>query len=265
MYSLTDDCSNTKAEIAKRVSLFPKLNITEIDRRKQIDINLASSSVKETILNKLIEAIHLAAENPPFLTVDVRYYKSASLANVIYSNIPDMELPAFLKTSKFNQGLFVLVNVNKDGVDIIPGDQVTDVTKTYIPRKDLTDSEFVINLSYIMADSHDQKVVSGNWKFTQGVYVSLIAEEISGIGLDLRAASTWQELIKEHYTMPVYDLKGSNLLGGKVTTGKFTYVGNEAISGQLDKFKDSEVICYQDPNGQPLLMGEGGEVIADHA
>ncbi|MFV9835705.1 MAG: hypothetical protein AB8U28_06665, partial [Rickettsia aeschlimannii] len=98
-------------------------------------------------------------------------------------------------------------------------------------------------------------VVGGNLKFNnQGVPFSIIAEKVENIGFDLRAASTFQEIFTKMFSyfcfsMKIYNLKNSHIVGGKDTSGHYEYVNNTNTTGHLDKFQDNEIVCYENPNG----------------
>ncbi|MFY9590272.1 hypothetical protein [Rickettsia endosymbiont of Halotydeus destructor] len=59
------------------------------------------------------------------------------------------------------------------------------------------------------------------------------------------------------FTINIYALKDSCIIGGKETSGYYKYVDNRTVSGYLDKFEDSTIAYYYDPEGRYL------EVVGD--
>jgi hypothetical protein len=164
-------------------------------------------------------------------------------------------LAAFKRYSKFNQNTFILINATEQGVKIIPGPNVVNVEEKFIPKPGIDEAEFVLNVSDIHGtdiNGNQEKVVQGNLKFpSNGLNVSILAENTNGFAPDLRAASTLQEFLAKFHDafkskIKLVYCKTSNINGGKWSSINFSnlaYVNEE----KLDKFEDCRVQCALPP------------------
>lgn len=271
-------------ELEKRIQLFPKLDEKEIERRSKIILNRDDNIVdnRESILEAMVKILQATEPNASYIKFDFRYYQKAHFSSMIFSNISDYWLSYFLNFSKFSQGWFILFNINQSGIKIIQGskvndlDNISDITiqkeygySTYnLKTLGLKNTEYILNVSHIKNQDLNEKVVWTNFKFNhQGNPYSIIAENVSGLNLDLRAASTYQEIMAKIsssylFTISIYSLKDSNLNGGKETSGYYKYVDNRGMTGYLDKFQDNIVANYSEPNGHYLeVLGNTQETL----
>lgn len=195
-----------------------------------------------------------------FIPVDFRYYKDLNSGSTIFTSISDDEsLDEFLQYSKFTQQVFILMNFNEVGIKIIPGKNVpaTELPKTVtIPITGLKGVELVFNMSEIGTRTAiaQKKVVTGNLKFAKTSEcppISIIAENVPGMAIDLREAEQG-DFLAPHHDIKVLSLKNSKISGGKWTKGNFENVFNDGLTGELDKYRYCEVEAYSDPEGNFL-------------
>src|SRR3989338_1283723 len=237
------DCEKSSSELNARQDLFGKLARKEIARRKKIDLTTYSALNHPSVFSKIVEAVKNAEKNARFIPVDLRYYEHVSLGNIKITNLSQSWLDAFLKTSKYSQTFFALINFNSEKITIAPPIFDKDFERQEILRDDLAASEIVLDVSHA-------KRLSGNMKFSSGQKVSIIANQIkTPYRLDLREASNMQFNLDRKWIMSVYSINGSSLSGGKDTTGFFRFVNNKNAQIKLDKFNRSTVACYIDANG----------------
>jgi len=250
------DCSKINDELAERYALFPALSDDEIAKRSQISVQTYSELHNLSVFSKIVEAIKAAPQNAELIPVDLRHYVTVDLGNIMVSNIQsDFFLNLFLKTSKFHQGFFSLINFGTGKVTIFNqtyGEQLFD--KEVIDRPDLKDPELVFNLQ----DSQD---IIANMKFSKGQKASILAKNITKpFRLDLREASNNQFNWGKKWIMPVYDVSQSDVLGGKKTGGYYLYVNNNEVRNmKLNKFDKSKVACYSNDNGPKFENTAVGE------
>ncbi|MGX6959713.1 MAG: hypothetical protein ACIPMY_00275 [Rickettsia endosymbiont of Pentastiridius leporinus] len=212
---------------------------------------------------------------------DLQHYKQVHLGNMIFSNFSsDWGLWMFLILSKFHQERFILFNKNEYGIKIVQGNKIHDLDNIHtieteqeygysvynIKIAGLESAEYILNVSNIKSLDYDKSVavVGGNLKFNNhGVPFSIIAENVENIGFDLRASSTFQEICAKmfsyfRFSMKIYDVKNSHIIGGKDTSGNYEYVNNTNTAGHLDKARDNEVGFYEDPNDNCFLNDQPG-------
>ena len=113
---LNYDCDEIFNELNHRYSLFAELSKNEIKNRQNIEVDTVSSLDKLSVFSKIIEAIKNAPINAKFIAVDLRNYKKVNLGNIIIANINPKLIATYLKTSKYSQGYFALVNLNKKSI-----------------------------------------------------------------------------------------------------------------------------------------------------
>lgn len=248
---------NVKEILQSRLKIFTDLSQEEIKKRSKLSVPRASIDCKKvTVLSIIVEAFKNFNNPSPinnFLAFDLRYYAQVNFDSMIFANVSDNSIPVFQRYSKFNQGWFILVNINKNGVKIIPGKGVEkELAKPIvIPKVGLENVECIFNISHINSTEQGQQVVYGNLKFpANNPTFSIIAEQVSGLGLDLRAASTIQENLaripligkKYQFRQTLYDLRNTYLTGGKCTTVCFENIANSGMTGSLAKF-EGRVVC----------------------
>ena len=114
-----------------------------------------------------------------------------------------------------------MINFGKDGVTIMAPPSQNQFKRKKIARKDLFGAELVINVS-------NSNSVHGNMKFSKNQKVSIIADNVKNpYRLDVREASNMQHNFNDKWIMSLYGIEGSNLDGGKDTTGLFKFVNNK--------------------------------------
>lgn len=243
------DCNNIDRELAKRYSLFKNLSQNELNKRSKIDVGTYSKLDELSVFSKLVAAVNNSPKNAKLIPVDLRGYKSAHLGNIIISNIKsEVAFQLFLKTSKYSQGFFAIINFGKDKISILsPTHGQKFFERQHIYRSDLQDVEVVFNVK----DSHD---IFANMKFNEEQKVSLLARSIKNpFRVDLREASNGQFNLGQKWIMSVYDVSKSEIFGGKKTSGYYLYVNNRGTKDiKLAKFRKSKVACYADPLGPKL-------------
>lgn len=242
------NCSDTKNELHQRYHLFKNLSAEEIKKRKNTKIPTVSALNELSVFSKMVSAVKKAKPNAKFIPVDLRYYKDVSLGEIMLSNSSQFFLKTFLKTSKYSQGYFAVMNFNHDKITIIPPEVKKVFETTEINRPDLAEAEIVINVS-------DAKHIGGNMKFSPEQHISIIADRISDpYRLDLRESSNLQTYLDQKWIMSVYSIENSTLDGGKKTTGFFRFVNNKNAKIYLDKFDNSDTQCYSDEYGTRLKI-----------
>lgn len=243
---LNYDCDEIFNELNHRYSLFAELSKNEIKNRQNIEVDTVSSLDKLSVFSKIIEAIKNAPINAKFIAVDLRNYKKVNLGNIIIANINPKLIATYLKTSKYSQGYFALVNLNKKSIKYFP-QQVNKVFESgEINRNDLSESEIVINVS-------DSELISGNMKFPSNQIISIIADNIKKpFRLDLRESSNMQFNLDKKWVMAIYSFENSFLKDGKITTGFFKFINNKNSRINIQKFTRSNSKCYIDKIGNKL-------------
>lgn len=276
-----------REELEKILQLFPELSENKKRERAQVRL-MRDDDIeddKKSILEAIIKSLQDIKPNDSYILLDLQHYKQVHLGNMMFSNFSsDSALWMFLILSKFHQGRFILFNKNEHGIKIIQGNKIHDLDKINgieieqeygylvynIKVNGLESAEYVLNVSDIKSLDSDQTaaVVGGNLKFnTQRVPFSIIAENVKNVGFDIRAASTFQEIFAKifsyfRFSIKVYDVKNSHIVGGKDTSGHYEYVNNTNTTGCLHKFQDNEVTFYENPNGncflgnQPDILGK---------
>lgn len=239
------NCNKTNAEIDIRHNLFPKISENEIKIRSKIDIGTYSKLEEKSVFSTIVQSVKDAPKNAKLIPVDLRFYHNVNLGNIVISNIKsDLELKIFLKTSKYSQGFFALINFGRDKITLFsPTDPQSFFEKEIIQRSDLQDVEIVLNVE-------GSKEISANMKFTHNQKASLLARNIKNpFRLDLREASNNQFNFGKKWIMSAYDIENSTIEGGKDTSGYYLYVNNENSKIGIHKFYKSKVACYSNPNG----------------
>ncbi len=240
------DCDEIFTEANQRYSLFEELNKKEINNRQKLSVPTVSSLEELSVFSKIIEAIKNSKINSKFIPVDLRYYKNVELGNIVVSNITPALLSTYLKTSKFSQGYFALVNINKKSVKYLPQKINKIFSEGEINRQDLADSEIVINVS-------NSNRIFGNMKFASNQQISIIADNIKEpYRLDLRESSNMQFNLDKKWIMSFYSFENSFLKNGKITTGFFKFINNKNSQVKLQKFTRSIGKCYIDNNANKL-------------
>lgn len=236
------DCINTESEISKRKQLFNPLSANEIKRRQSVDLPSVSKLTDESVVSHIYNSIKKAPKDAEFILVDLRYYKTVDLINIIFSNESDFTLTPYLFTSKFSQGFFSMFNFNNSAITILPPQVLKIFKPEKIFRPDLVDKEIIIN-------ANNSNSVFGNLKFAANFKFSLLADNIKKpIRLDLREASNMQFNLNRKWIMPVYSLENSSTDRGKVTTAFIKYINNKNSKIYLQKFYKSQDKCYIDNN-----------------
>ena len=240
------DCSKINEELQNRYSLFPNLNQDEINKRSKLDVPTYSELRHLSVFSQIIKSIKNAPPNAKLIPIDLRNYQTVNLGNIIISNIDnDLSLNLFLRTSKYSQGFFAIVNFGKNKITIFnPTYSEQLFEKEEINRTDLQDPELVFNLT-------DSQNLIANMKFNENQKVSILAKNIAQpFRLDLREASNNQINFGQKWIMSVYDISKSHINGGKQTSGYYLYVNNDEVkSMKLNKFSKSKVSCYSNSSG----------------
>ncbi len=237
-------CSRIDDELNLRYYLFDKLDDKEISRRQKINVpTYVSDDISVT--GELIKSIYKASRGAKIIPVDLRYYRDVGLGNLIITNYPtDQRLNLALKTTKYSQGFFVLVNFGLDGITLVTFPDDKSLKRKKIYRSDLQDVEVLMNVS-------DSRWIIGNMKFTPNQKFSLLADRVAmPYSLDLRENSNVQFHLGEKWIMPVYSIEENEIMGGKDTAGFFQFVNNYKTKRiNITKFNDSQVMCYKDDKG----------------
>lgn len=239
------NCADGQKELQMRYSLFTKLDEKEIARRKSISVPTVAKLDELSTFSEIVKAVKNAPENAKFIAIDLRHYHDVELGNIVISNIKsDLAFKKFLKTGKFSQGFFSLINFGKDEIKIFPPEVNKIFPVQTIKRADLQDVEIVINIS----DSHN---FISNMKFTENQKVSVIANRIKKpYSADFREASNAQFHFDKKWIMSVYSIEENKIIGGKDTAGFFKFVNNRNLKqAEITKFDKSLVRCYLDENG----------------
>lgn len=244
--NLNYNCDEIFYQLNDRYKLFLELDKKEIRTRQQLEVPTTSKLEELSVFSKIVEAVKNAPDNAKLIPVDLRYYKNVDLGNIVISNVNQKYLSTFLKTSKYSQGFFALINFNNKTVKYFP----VEINKFFSPgeikRKDLANVEIVINVS-------DSKRISGNMKFSANQQVSIVADNIQDpYRLDLRESSNMQFNMDKKWVMSVYSFENSNLKDGKVTTGFFKFINNKNSQVKLQKFNKSTGKCYIDSKANKL-------------
>ena len=243
---INTDCSKIDKEVHDRYSLFQDLNQDEISQRSQIEVPTYSDLNELSVFSKIVESVKKSPSDAKLIPVDLRNYLSVNLGNIIVSNIKnDFAFELFLKTSKYSQGFFAIINFGEDKITILdPTYGAQFFKKQEIYRSDLQDVELVFN-------AKDSQKIFANMKFNENQKVSLLAKNIKNpFQIDLREASNGQFNLGQKWIMSVYDISRSEISGGKKTSGYFLYVNNNDSKGiKLRKFSKSKVACYSNPSG----------------
>lgn len=228
-----------------RQDVFPVLTPNEITERSKISVLRASTdSTQVTFLSEIIKGAEQHTEK--FIAVDLRHYQSIYTGNIIFTSLSDNQVIYFLTHSKFTQQSFILINLNEEGIKIIPGEQVskTECPETkFIPIAGLKGLEIVFNVSDVGAATQAVKTITSNVKFAspdQCPPCSVIAEHVPGMAIDFREAATIEFFAKQ-FDFTVLTLKETCLLGGKWTKAKLKNVFNEGMTGHLDEYKYCDV------------------------
>ncbi len=238
------DCQEVDREIELKRSLFKKLTNKELNQRSKIEVPTVSPLNKLSVFSEIVKEVKNAKKNQKFIAVDLRGYKKVDLGNIVISNSSPTLLYKHLKTSKFSQGFFALININSKSINIYPPEINKIFKKEKIKRGDLEDLEIIINVS-------NSEHIDGNMKFSLGQKFSLIADNISKpYRLDLREASNMQFNLNRKWIMNLYSIENNKLEGGKITTGLFKYINNKNSKILIHKFDNSSAYCYKDSNGQ---------------
>lgn len=236
------DCNEIFFEINQRHQLFLDLFDQEIKKRQKQSLPTTSKINEDSVFSKIIQAVKDAPLNSKLIAVDLRYYKKVDLGNIVVSNIKPSLLSTFLKTSKYSQGYFALINFNKAQIKYFPVLVNKNFSASQIDRNDLEEVELVFNVS-------NSKEISGNMKFSPNMQVSIIADNISKpYRLDLRESSNMQFNLDKKWLMNFYSFENSQLIGGKITTGYFKFVNNKNSQIKIHKFKRSTAKCYVEAN-----------------
>ncbi|MDA7705085.1 hypothetical protein N8772_01220 [Rickettsiales bacterium] len=240
----------------KRVNLFPKLSQKEIKKRQNKslptfdnnwhDKNSAAAIIKSSIIDSI-------NNNKKFIEIDLRYYRSVGLGNIMFSAIADEDLSNFLYFSKFDQQFFILFNFSQDRVTIINGQKTPyDFDILYI-KGNIKDKEIIFNVS-------NSKSVQCNIKFTpQQPIFSFLADNIKTAPCDIREISnslqnflyniTTLDYIGTDWNMKLFSINGSNYAhnGGtpKFTHGLIENVMNDNIVNlDMGSFKYMKIGRY---------------------
>ncbi len=113
------NCKNSYKELYARHNLFDKIEENQVKLRLQTSLKTNSDLDKDSVLSNIVNSIKTADKNSDIIPVDLRYYKNVFLGNMIVSNIKsDFALNLFLKTSKYSQETFSLVNFGKEKITI---------------------------------------------------------------------------------------------------------------------------------------------------
>jgi hypothetical protein len=234
------DCPDLVNEVNSRKNLFKDLSLQEKKYRMQIRVPTVSKINQLSVFSKIVEAVNNSKPNSKIIPVDLRFYKDVDLGNIIISNLDDNEINNFLKTSKYSQGYFALINFSNKKITILSPKVYKVFSRSVIDRNDLFDSEIVINVS-------NSKSIFGNMKFSANKKISIIADNIElPYRLDLREASNMQFNLNNKWIMNIYSFENSLLDGGKITTGFFKYLNNKNSYVKIHKFNNSKIKCLFD-------------------
>jgi hypothetical protein len=237
------DCSDAGQEINRRHNLFNKISEKEEKRRSNISLRTNSQITDISVLSQIVKSIESSRVNAKIIPVDLRSYKNVPLGNIIISNIKNKtNLKLFLKTSKYSQETFSLINFGRSEISIFWPIR-SNKEKYVIKRDDLQDVELLLNVS-------NSKNIVSNMKFTKSQKISILANNIKNpFSLDLREASNHQFNMGNKWIMNVYDVSNSAIKGGKDTSGYYSYVNNKNTKISIHRFDKSKVECYLDPFG----------------
>lgn len=242
---INTNCNKIDQEVSKRYSLFKDLNQIEIQKRSGVNVPSYSKLKDLSVFSQIVNSVKKAKLNSKLIAVDLRNYNSVNLGNIVISNIKsDLSLNLFLKTSKYSQGFFALINFGQDKITIMSPDKPKHFDKVQINRSDLQDVELVFNLK-------NSNEILSNMKFSKNQKVSLLARNIKNpFRLDLRESSNGQFNLGQKWIMSVYDISKSEIKGGKKTSGYYLYVNNDNVKNiKLHKFNKSKVACYSNSGG----------------
>jgi len=237
------NCNSSYKELSTRHNLFNKISDSERQSRSKTSLKTNSDLDKNSVLSHIVNSIKAVDRSSDIIPVDLRYYKHVFLGNIIVSNIKsDFALNLFLKTSKYSQETFSLINFGKEKITIFWPIR-SKKGKYIISRSDLQDVELLINVS-------GSKNIVSNMKFTKNQEISILAKNIiNPFSLDLREASNHQFNTGNKWLMNVYDISNSSIKGGKDTSGYYLYVNNKNSKISIHRFDKSKVQCYFDPYG----------------
>jgi len=232
-----NDCKYHQSLSRHKLQLFPDLEKTEIERRRKINLDNLGDLEEEAVVPIIIQRV-LDNKSNDFITIDLRYYKSVSLGNVIFSNIKsDFDFKTFLLTSKYSQGFFSIFNFGKNSINILPPTTDRRFADIKIANKYSSDPEIIINVS-------GSGEIGGNMKFSENQNISIIADNIiEPSRLDLRESSNIQLHLNRKWIMNFYSVQNSKIVGGKVTNGLFRYINNKDSEIFIDKFTKSIIKC----------------------
>jgi hypothetical protein len=230
----------------ERVILFPKLSQKEIEKRKNESLPTfnnnwnSKNSVASIIKSSIIDSIN---RNNKFIAIDLRYYKSVGLGNIMFSTIKDKDLNDFLYFSKFDQQFFILFNFSKDQITIVNGKETPyDFDILYI-KGNVKDKEIIFNVS-------NSKSVQCNIKFTpQKPIFSFLADNIKMAPCDIREISNSLQNF-------FYNIKSLDYIGGDWNMKLFSINGsNYAHNGGTPKFTHGLIENIMNENVANINMG----------
>jgi hypothetical protein len=253
--------SKIKDIYQERVILFPKLSQKEIEKRKNKSLPTfdndwnSKNSVASIIKSSIIDSIN---HNNKFIEIDLRYYKSVGLGNIMFSRIEDEDLSNFLYFSKFDQQFFILFNFSNDQITIVNGKETPyDFDILYI-KGDAKDKEIIFNVS-------NSESVQCNIKFTpRRPNFSFLADNIKMAPCDIREISnslqnflyniTSLDYISGDWNMKLFSMNGSNYAhnGGtpKFTHGLIENIMNENVANlNMGSFKYMKIGDYYNDKG----------------
>lgn len=260
---ISKDQSKDKIEnvYLERINPFLQLSENEIKRRKNMSLvtfnnNWDDNSVASIIRSSIIDSI---TKNKQFIEIDLRYYKSVSLGNIMFSAIKDENLSEFLYFSKFDQQFFILFNFSDNRVTIANGKETGYDFETIFIEGNAKDKELIFNVS-------NTKTVQCNIKFTpdQPIF-SFLANNIRSAPCDIREISnslqnfiynvTAPDYVGGNWKMKLLSIKESDYSydGGapKFTFGLIENVMNKDVKElKMGVFKNMDIIRYYDDNGK---------------
>jgi hypothetical protein len=258
----------------ERKSFFKDLSPEELSHRKEISCNRIQTQPaanQKSIVDILSDSVKSLDENPKFIPLDFRGYKSVSFQQMSFTYRAEESFNEADLSSTFKHA--INVNTSDKGVKIRFGQNMDErdnpsnfkFDPITIEKEGLNKAELVINVSDVRSDDQNQKIVSGILKFeVGGVPPSIIAERVSGLNFDFKEASVirtkaTQEPVEKVADIKLYDVEDTHLTGGKHFAVNIEHIDNSGMTGKLDNYDASNQYSnYYDQDG-PLLTvsGEG--------
>jgi hypothetical protein len=258
---MTNDINpQVSEERQDRISSFPGLSTSEIERRQQIEMSF------QDVLKTMIEAFKQGSFN-----VDLRYYKNVQLDNTMFVAAPTEYVDQVLQYSKYDQKLFALFNFGDDVLSF----RIGELEKQFLPDLEEFDQTGVsLRGRELIINCTGATNVGGNIKFAaKNIPFSLIFDEIGLMPLDTReAASLGQnaqyvlhtkgdDSLTGKWVMKLFSMgDNANIVGSqssrtpKITSGGIDFCYNKQTT-EVDLFEYSDMkngTIYYDSEGKKL-------------